>query len=106
MPPGEGFEPRDEELDAGHALVGPIEVRGAQAGQTLAVRIDEVRVGAFGATVAGGWSTPLNDRLGMSEGETLTLHWSLDADACMGRDEHGREVELHPFPGVLGMPPP
>ena len=104
--PGEKFEPRDEELDVGHALVGPIEVRGARAGQTLAVRIDEVRVGSFGATVAGGWPTPLNDRLGMSDGETLVLHWSLDAHAAVGRDAQGREVELRPFPGVLGMPPP
>ena len=104
--PGKKFEPRDEKLDEGHALVGPIEVRGARAGQTLAVRIDEVRVGPFGATVAGGWSTPLNDRLGMSDGETLVLHWSLDAERGIGRDPHGREVELRPFPGVLGMPPP
>jgi acetamidase/formamidase len=104
--PGKRFEPLDDELDAGHALVGPIEVRGARAGQTLAVRIDDVRVGSLGVTVAGGWSTPLNDRLGMSDGETLELHWSLDADAGIGRDQHGREVELRPFPGVLGMPPP
>jgi len=104
--PGKKFEPRDEKLDEGHALVGPIEVRGARAGQTRAVRIDEVRVGPFGATVAGGWSTPLNDRLGMSDGETLVLHWSLDAERGIGRDPHGREVELRPFPGVLGMPPP
>jgi acetamidase/formamidase len=106
LAPGEKFEPRDEELDNGHALVGPIEVRGARAGQTLAVRIDEVRVGSFGATLAGGFSTPLNDRLGMSEGEALILRWALDADAGVGRDEEGREVELRPFPGVLGMPPP
>jgi len=104
--PGEKFEPRDEELDAGHALVGPIEVRGAKAGQTLAVRIHEVRVGSFGVTLAGGWSTPLNDRLEMSQGEKLTLPWSLDAEAGTGRDPQGREVELRPFPGVLGMPPP
>jgi acetamidase/formamidase len=97
--PGQKFEPRDEELDGGHALVGPIEVRGARAGQTLAVRIDKVRVGSFGAT-------PLNDRLGMSDAETLILHWNLDADAGVGRDPRGREVELRPFPGVLGMPPP
>jgi acetamidase/formamidase len=104
--PGEEFEPRNEELDAGHALVGPIEVRGASPGQTLAVRIDDVRVGSFGTTFAGGWSTPLNDRLAMSDGETLILHWDLDAEAGLGRDSQGREVELRPFPGVLGMPPP
>src|SRR6185312_12595306 len=88
--PGKEFEPRDEELDKGHALIGPIEVRGARAGQTLAVRIDAVRVGSFGATYAGGWSTPLNDRLGMSDVETLILHWNLDADAGVGRDPQGR----------------
>lgn len=106
LAPGKKFEPRDEELDDGHALVGPIEVRGARAGQTLAVRIDEVRVGSFGATHAGGWSTPLNDRLGMSDGETHIVHWNLDADAGVGCDSQGRAVELRPFPGVLGMPPP
>ena len=104
--PGDKFEPRDEKLDAGHALVGPIEVRGAKAGQTLAIRIDEVRVGSFGTTLAGGWSTPLNDRLDVSRGVKLILHWSLEAEAAIGRDPQGREVELRPFPGVLGMPPP
>ncbi len=90
--PADKFEPRDEELDAGHALVGPIELRGAHAGATLAVRIDEVRVGPFGATLAGGWPT--------------RLQWTLDAESGVGRDPQGREVELRPFPGVLGMPPP
>jgi acetamidase/formamidase len=104
--PGKTFQPRDEKLDEGHALIGPIEVRDARAGQTLAVRIDEVRVGSFGATLAAGFQTPLNDRLGLSDGETLILHWSLDADSAVGRDGQGREVELRPFAGVLGMPPP
>ena len=99
------FEPRDPELDAGHALVGPVEVRGAQAGGTLAVRIDEVRVGTFGFTVAGGWPSFLNDRLGVADGEGHVLHWELDADAGTGHDEHGRTVDLRPFLGVIGMPP-
>ena len=33
------------------------------------------------------------------------LRWSLDAAAGTGRDEQGREVDLRPFAGVLGMPP-
>ena len=37
LDPGERFEPHDEELDAGHALIGPVEVRGAKAGGTLVV---------------------------------------------------------------------
>ena len=98
-------ERRDDELDAGHALIGPVEVRGARVGQTLAVGIDEVRIGSTGVTQAGGWSTPLNDRLGVDGGETLTLLWDLDADAGSGRSESGHEVALDPFLGVVGMPP-
>jgi acetamidase/formamidase len=102
----ERFERREGELDAGHALLGPIEVRGARAGGTLAVLVDELRVGAWGVTDAGGWPTPLNERLGVADGETRTLVWSLDADRGTGRDQHGREVALRPFLGVIGMPPP
>lgn len=102
----ERFEPRDQELDRGHALIGPVEVRGAAAGQTLEVRIDSIRVGSWGVTEAGGWQTDLNDRLGMTELDEWRLHWSLDPDAALGRDQLGREVALHPFLGVLGMPPP
>jgi acetamidase/formamidase len=89
--PDELFEPRDPQLDAGHALIGPIDVRGARAGQTLEVRIDEVRVGTPGFTAAEGGHI---------------VRWQLDADGGSARDEHGREVVLDPFLGVLGMPPP
>ena len=99
------FEPRDPELDAGHALVGPVEVRGARVGQTLAVQIDEVRVGSWGWTVSGGWPSPLNDRLGVADGDKHVLFWELDPDAATGTDEAGRTVDLHPFLGVIGMPP-
>ena len=72
---------RGDELDAGHALIGPVEVRGARAGQTLEVRIEEVRIGPWGVTDAGGWHTPLNERLGVADGEPAVLVWELDADA-------------------------
>jgi acetamidase/formamidase len=101
--PGQKFEQRTE-LDAGHALIGPVEVRGAQAGQVLEVRIDEVQVGAWGWTVAGGWPSALNERLDVTEGEGARLRWTLARD--VGRDERGHEVTLRPFLGVLGMPPP
>lgn len=101
---GEEFQPRDEELDAGHALVGPVEVRGAQPGRTLEVRIDELRIGPWGLTLAGGWPTPLNERLGLADGEPVRLDWELDPDAGLGRTA-GWEVALGPFLGVVGMPP-
>jgi acetamidase/formamidase len=104
----EPFEERrrkDDELDAGHALIGPVEVRGTRAGQTLEVGIEEVRIGPWGVTEAGGWSTPLNERLGVAGGETAVLEWELDAGGATGRDQQGRTVALRPFLGVIGMPP-
>jgi len=77
----------DPELDTGHALAGPVEVRGARAGQTLVVRIDDVTPGAWGVT----FSEPRH-----------RIDWEL-ADG-VGRGA-GREVRLAPFLGVLGMPP-
>ena len=100
------YEPRDPELDAGHALIGPIEVRGARAGQTLEVAVDRVVVGDWGWCAAADWSSPLNERLGLSTGPGVFLEWTLDAEAGIGRDERGRELDLRPFLGVLGMPPP
>lgn len=94
-----------DERDKGHALIGPVAVRGAGAGQTLEVRIDEIRIGSWGVTDAGGWYTPLNERLGVHEGENVALDWTLDADAEVGRDQAGRRVALRPFLGVIGMPP-
>jgi acetamidase/formamidase len=103
--PGEKFEPRDPKLDDGHALIGPVEVRDARAGQVLAVNVESLRVGGFGYTVAGGWSTWLNDRLDVSEAGDHMLRWELEADTGVARDDRGREVELRPFLGVMGMPP-
>ena len=83
----ETFEPRDEELDAGHALVGPIEVRGAKAGRTLVVRIDEVRPSRFGET----WAPDTH------------VVWEIEGGTAV--DALGTRVGLAPFLGVIGMPP-
>src|SRR5436853_4134835 len=58
--PRQRFAPRDAELDDGHALCGPIAIRGAQPGMTLEVQIDLVRPGTWGTTYAGGWPSELN----------------------------------------------
>jgi acetamidase/formamidase len=84
----EQFVSRDPSVDNGHALAGPIEVRGAQAGQTLVVAVDEVRPGSWGVTL----TEPPHE-----------LRWELDGE--VGRAA-GRTVRLAPFLGLLGMPPP
>ena len=84
----EKFEPRNPELDTGHPIAGPIAVRGARAGQTLVVRIDQVEVGPWGVT----WAP-----------EDHLVHWKLGGGLGRALDF---EVTLAPFLGVMGMPPP
>ncbi len=99
------FEPRDPERDAGHALCGPVAIRGAEPGMALPVRIDALRVGTWGVTPVGGWSSPVNDRLGVADAPGPFLVWTLDPDVLVGRDQHGHTVALRPFMGVMGLPP-
>jgi acetamidase/formamidase len=73
--------------NAGHALEGPFEVRGARAGQTLLVQVDEVTPRPWGETFAHG------DR----------FTWRLDGDTWL---LGGHRVRAAPFLGVIGMPPP
>ena len=87
---GEYLEQRDaEHLDSGHALSGPIEVRGARAGQTLLVRIEEVRPRPWGVTFGDGES----------------FHWRIDTDGGTATNDRGATVAIGPFLGVIGMPP-
>jgi acetamidase/formamidase len=99
------FEPWDAERDAGHALCGPIAIRGAAPGMTLAVRIEEIRPETWGWTTAAGWSSAINERLELAATEERMLVWRLDPDALLGIDQYGHTVRLRPFMGVLGMPP-
>jgi len=53
--PQRTFEPRDPELDFGHALCGPVAIIGAMPGMTLEVQVGQIRTGGWGWTEAGGW---------------------------------------------------
>ena len=81
------FSERDEKLHSGHALTGPIEVRGARAGQTLVVAVDEVTPRDWGITFGDGKG----------------FLWQIQGDTAT--DERGKTVSLAPFLGVIGMPP-
>jgi acetamidase/formamidase len=83
---GEPFAERAP--DDGHALTGPIAVRGARAGATLSVRIDEVEPGPWGITLTR---------------EPHAIDWELGDG--LGRASTGHTVKLAPFLGVIGMPP-
>lgn len=94
---------RDPELDKGHALIGPVAVRGAEPGDALAVEIVRMRPAGSGYTRVGGWSTLVNDRLGLG-GSRRQVDWQIDVEAGVAR-ALGFEVELHPFLGVIGLAP-
>jgi acetamidase/formamidase len=79
--------PTDRPEGAGHALEGPFALRGARAGQTLAVHVDEVVPRPWGETFANG------------EG----FVWRLDGERWRLGE---RSVRSRPFLGVIGMPPP
>lgn len=102
--PRNRFEPRDNVHDGGHALCGPIAIHGALPGMTLEIQINEVRLGNWGWTSAGGRESAMNRYLGLVESHEL-LHWALDADAMAGTDQYGHTIALRPFMGVMGMPP-
>jgi acetamidase/formamidase len=102
MPPK--LEPRVAAWHAGHALTGPIAIRGAEPGMTLAVTIDAAHPGPNGYTGVGGWPCPVNDRLGFADSGTYLL-WDLDVEAGTARDQFGHTIRLRPFMGVMGMPP-
>jgi acetamidase/formamidase len=89
----------------GHALCGPVFVRGAEPGMTLEVRIGRLRPAGWGWTLAGGRDTPLNRRLGVAAEPGHFALWQLDADRMIGRDQLGHTVRLRPFMGVLGNAP-
>ena len=85
--PERKFVPRNPTLDLGHALVGPIAVRGARVGKTLVVRIDEVKPASWGVT----YTKPPH-----------LVRWQLNDGVGLGA---GKTVRLAPFLGVLGMAP-
>jgi acetamidase/formamidase len=99
------FTPRIQGRDSGHALCGPLAIRGAQPGMTLAVHIQEVRPGTWGWNSAGGWASPVNTRLEIASEEERFHVWTLDPETMTGRNQDGYQVQLRPFMGVMGMPP-
>ncbi|MET8005303.1 acetamidase/formamidase family protein [Nonomuraea glycinis] len=88
----------------GHCLAGPIEVRGAEPGDVLAVRVVSARPGDWGWTVAGAKDNAVNRALGLT-GAPSWLLWEIDAGAGTATSDRGHTVRIAPFLGVIGLPP-
>jgi acetamidase/formamidase len=112
LPPA-GFHVPPELLDIharsarslpGHILTGPVHVQGAEPGDTLEVRILDVRLRQdWGYNVI----RPLAGTLpGDFDGPPRLVHIPLDAEHMTGRMPWGLALPLHPFFGILGVAPP
>ena len=99
------FSPRSEDRDSGHALCGPVAIRGAEPGMALVVHINDIRPGTWGWTSAAGRPSPFNTYLGLADVERGLYPWTLDPDALLGQNQAGYQVQLRPFMGVMGLPP-
>ena len=86
----------------GHHLTGPIRVAGAEPGDVLAVDILDVETDDWGYTVIRSGDRGVG-LLPERFPDPFVYHWQL-ADG-VGLFEHGIEVPLAPFPGVVGVAP-
>lgn len=99
------LERPDPARDRGHAMCGPVAIRGAQPGMTLEIQINRLETGAWGWTNAGGRGIDRNLPLGVPDSDVIALNWEIDQKAMIARDQYGHAVPVRPFMGVMGMPP-
>jgi acetamidase/formamidase len=98
-----GFE-LQHPFDGGHALLGPVFVRGARPGDALAIDILKLRPARSGRTSAGDFPSLVNDRLELTGAGHQRIEWEIDPETMVAR-ALGFEVAVQPFLGVIGMPP-
>jgi len=97
------FPGRDPERDKGHALNGPIAIRGAKPGMTLVIRIDAIEPGAWGYNIGVDWWATRDEP---DENDPFEyFYWDIDTAANTASNQLDQVVSIKPFMGVLGMPP-
>ena len=86
-----------------HIMTGPIEIRGAKAGDVL-----EVRVKAIDLHQDWGYNTirPLAGALPDDFKRTRRIHIPLDKQRMTGKLPWGLELDLRPFFGIMAVAPP
>ncbi len=97
--------PRMFDPGRGHCLAGPIEVRGAEPGTVVAVRLRSLTPDPWGWTAANARPTPITRALGLSGSDPSWLLWDIDNAAGEATDQSGHTVSTAPFLGVIGLPP-
>ena len=92
--------PREARGPGGHPLTGPIFVEGAEPGDTLEVRIRDIKLGApYAFNSTAGFLIDL-----FPERQTKII--PLDKEKMIGHFGPGIDIPLHPFFGSMGVAPP
>jgi acetamidase/formamidase len=92
--------PREARGPGGHPLTGPIFIEGAEPGDTLEVRIKEIRLGApYAFNSTAGFLSDL-----FPERQTKII--PLDREKMIGHFGPGIDIPLRPFFGSMGVAPP
>jgi acetamidase/formamidase len=90
----------------GHAVNRPVAVRGAAAGDMLAVRIVSLAPEPWGWTVSpAGPDSPVARRLGLAGGDPAWLLWDIDTAAGTATANGRYTRPIAPFLGVTGVAP-
>jgi hypothetical protein len=86
----------------GHIITGPVAVAGAEPGDMLEVRIEQIDLGC-------DWGfcgfRPLAGTLPEDFHERFLTHIAVDRERRIGRMPYGLELPLAPFFGVMGVAP-
>lgn len=96
--------PRIPGHDDGHALCGPIYVKGVGPGRALRVDIMEIEVERWGWSSVGIGNRDHLEQLGF-EGEEYFQVWDLDRENGLCISPGGLRIPLAPFPGVVAVAP-
>jgi len=93
--------PREARGPGGHPLTGPIFIEGAEPGDVLEVRIQEIRLrAAYAFNSTAGF---LADQFANNRKTTIIR---LDREKMIGHFAPGIEIPLRPFFGSMGVAPP
>jgi formamidase len=89
------------DLDRGHPLSGPIEVRGAEPGDVLRVELLAIETDDFGSTAV----FPGFGLLGDLFEQPYLVTWGLHDDSATSGRLEGIRIPADPFVGVIGVAP-
>jgi len=93
-------------VSPGHPMCGPIAIRGARPGDTLAVEVLSIVPHAWGWTTVNA----INGLLGAEITDQRLIYWDLRGERAVPRSAEGSSpmaarVPMQPFCGVMGVAP-